>query len=297
MNAGTVIPENGYEVLHQNGVHDQLLLSGAHESILNISDKASDIALLNGNLEGFLGFVVDLLIQEVGEFKRATSKSYKHLERESNKRDEKRLHAKVTATIASKKTGDVKDLEAVPSRFNPDLPSKSRSFNDHLSQSTVSKKQQGGKSSAASPEVLGEKIKIKSLKTGTPSKPKEDTQPYDFYTKLEEKIHAKKIEKTNQQAKSKKTHETEIKLLRKSLKFKCTPLPNFYQGPPPPKPELKKKTANEEESEENSGHNQRLDRLSLDAVSCNNTNTEPSPNPKKPPRKSRPKLPLRGNHC
>ncbi|KAK4761903.1 hypothetical protein SAY87_029787 [Trapa incisa] len=268
MNAGTVIPENGYEVLHQNGVHDQLLLSGGHESILNISDKASDIALLNGNLE------VDLLIQEVGEFKRATSKSYKHLEHESNKRGEKRLHAKVTATIASKKTGDVKDLEAVPSRFNPDLPSKSRSFNDHLSQSTVSKKQQGGKSSAASPEVLGEKIKIKSLKTGTPSKPKEDTQPYDFYTKLEEKIHAKEIEKTNQQAKSKipTTRAKSPKLGRK-------------------------KTANEEESEENSGHNQRLDRLSLDAVSCNNTNTEPSPNPKKPPRKSRPKLPLRGNHC
>lgn len=51
MDADPVIPENGYDVVHQNGAHDQLLLSGEDESILSIADKVSDIAVGNGNLE------------------------------------------------------------------------------------------------------------------------------------------------------------------------------------------------------------------------------------------------------
>ncbi|CAN8265438.1 unnamed protein product [Cochlearia groenlandica] len=62
----------------------------------------------------------------------------------------------------------------------------------------------------------------------------------EYYQKLEEKHQALEAERNELEQRQKEEQEEAIKQLRKNLKFKANPVPNFYYQGPPVKPELKK---------------------------------------------------------
>ncbi|KAK7410265.1 hypothetical protein VNO78_00907 [Psophocarpus tetragonolobus] len=239
-----------------------------------------------------------------------------------------------------KKNQDGKDEEVASAVSNGTFASDSHPRqtvkNRSLSDKPVRLSKQPGKSNAAPSEALVEKTTSRSSKKGSldnlqgeaesSSPTAEDAKPRrvgtlpnygfsfkcderaekrkEFYTKLEEKIHAKEVEESNLQAKTKETQDAEIKMLRKSLGFKATPMPSFYQEPPPPRVELKKmpttrakspklgrkKNSTNSEPEGSTSNSARPGRLSLDEkVSRTNLTKGITPvNQKKPQRKSLP---------
>ncbi|KAK7352707.1 hypothetical protein VNO80_18135 [Phaseolus coccineus] len=241
-----------------------------------------------------------------------------------------------------KKSKDGKDEKVASTVSNGTFASESTP-RQHIKNRSLSDKQaqlskHPGKSNVAPSEASMEKTKPRLSKKGPPDNPNlqgeaesssptaEDAQPRkvgmlpnygfsfkcderaerrrEFYTKLEEKIHAKEVEESNLQAKTKETQEAEIKRLRKSLGFKATPMPSFYQEPPPARVEFKKmpttrakspklgrkKSSAVSESEGNTSNSARQGRLSLDekVSQTNLTKGVTLVHQKKPQRKSLP---------
>lgn len=258
-------------------------------------------------------------------------------------KNEKSSGPKHISSTGVNKNKDGKDAEQTAALLNGSgtgtthphskQPTKSRSFNDRQAQvpkqpekseaegskeSTSLKplkkghpKSEGESESSLSPRAGDEKPRVGRLPNyGFSFRCNERAEKRrEFYSKLEEKIQAKEVEKSSLQAKSKETQEAEIKMLRKSLNFKATPMPSFYQEPPPPKVELKKipttrakspklgrkKSSTPADSSSNDGGDFRSARLSLDEnVALNNNNNSKGISParsEKPKRRSLPRLP------
>ncbi|KAF7830293.1 protein WVD2-like 5 [Senna tora] len=324
-------------------ITDALALNGDFENVVKLDDTATNDSCMGEIKEGSIDNVksINVTISKEEEVKiTIQTKQSRASKGPIKNKNVKPPSPKVIYASGPKKNKDGKDEEAPSGAPNGSLalnnrsrqPIKSRSFNEKQTQVS----NESGKSDAAPAEAPMDK-KIPKLSRKEPVDEvqgeeessftiAEDTKPRragalpnygfsfkcderaekrkEFYTKLEEKIHAKEVEKSNLQAKTKETQEAEIKMLRKSLNFKATPMPSFYQEPPPPKVELKKipttrakspklgrkKSSSNSEAEGNTGSSSRQGRLSLDEkASQSNFAKVASPvHQKKPQRKSLP---------
>ncbi|CAJ1973717.1 unnamed protein product [Sphenostylis stenocarpa] len=368
MDPNNLLPANGLEEVHPNGVYGKLSNSGKDGIDSNVGPgvtKIIETEAPNGIFENFIQYdSTPANYSSKAEIKEESSDYVgvnnvtisKEEEEEIIDRTEqfkvgkgpvKNKNAKSPSprsvhASSIKKTKDGKDEEVASTVSNGTFASDSIP-RQQIKNRSLSDKQDGlskhpGKSNVAPSEASKEKSRPRLSKKGPPdnlnlqgeaessSPTAEDAKPRrvgmlpnygfsfkcderaerrrEFYTKLEEKIHAKEVEESNLQAKTKETQEAEIKMLRKSLGFKATPMPSFYQEPPPPRVEVKKmpttrakspklgrkKSSTISESEGNTSNSARQGRLSLDEkVSQTNLTKGITPvHLKKPHRKSLP---------
>ncbi|GLT85327.1 hypothetical protein SLE2022_035180 [Rubroshorea leprosula] len=323
------LPDNANGNIEKAMADDTDLQNGNLESIYagELKEGSNECAQSNG-----------LTVSMEGEVKGADN--LKKSKPQDKCKNEKPFGSKNVSSSLVKKSKDGTSAEVTSTSSNGSdartmlqkQPLKSKSFNDRQAA------KQSEKPDAAMPEGVKENTGLKPLRKAPIDKAEgvaqssptaEDAKPQrvgglpnygfsfkcderaekrrEFYSKLEEKIHARELERSNLQAKSKETQEAEIKMLRKSLNFKATPMPSFYQEPPPPKVELKKipttrakspklgrrKSSTPADSETNISNSCPSGRLSLDETTCLSNPTKGiSPvHSKKPQRKSLPKLP------
>ncbi|KAI4380962.1 hypothetical protein MLD38_007087 [Melastoma candidum] len=309
MDSDDVAIGNGVEVVHRNGLHKKIASTKIEGAFLkDAGADAGKIADINEHRADLKTAKLDVDCPKLN----ASAKGIKGVQNDEKSSNPKSL----AATVTTEKTQPRQPVKSIAPPNNG-KPNQSK---------------QALKSETEVSEALTDDVKLKPLKKGPVDEPETgaisdlspvagDAKPQrvgtlpnygfsfkcderaekrrEFYSKLEEKIHAKEVERNNLQAKSKETQEAEIKLLRKSLNFKATPMPSFYQEPPP-KAELKKipptrakspklgrrKNSSTSESEESDGiaHS---NRLSLDENATRNKTV----NPKQPTRRSLPKLP------
>ncbi|XP_038898383.1 protein WVD2-like 5 [Benincasa hispida] len=324
------------DTMQQENIENDIKLSGsaANESTTRELTEGSD----------FLAESDISTLSKEGEEKNVDPpKKVKPEKGQIKSKNEKSSGPKHISSTGMNKNKDGKDAEQTAALLNgsgtgtshphPKQPSKSRSFNERQPQVPKQPEKSDGEGSK-------ENTNLKPLKKGQPSKSEGESESSispragdekpnrvgrlpnygfsfrcneraekrkEFYSKLEEKIQAKEVEKNTLQAKSKETQEAEIKMLRKSLNFKATPMPSFYQEPPPPKVELKKipptrakspklgrkKSSTPADSSSNDGGDVRSARLSLDEnVALNNNSKGVYPaRSEKPKRRSLPNLP------
>ncbi|CAN1828355.1 Protein WVD2-like 5, partial [Linum perenne] len=241
-------------------------------------------------------------------------------------KNEKPLSQKKASGTQPLKSRDTKGV-AQPTVANGAPALNSRAKQSSKSNSSLNEKQvqtikQTGKSEAAPSETVVKKTTLKPLKKAHVAKPEEDLQsasyPYQCISPTESEIRTRREGglpnygfsfKCDERAEKRReeSQEAELRQLRKSLNFKATPMPTFYQEPPPPRTELKKipttrpkspklgrrKSSSPADAEGNNNKTNGSGRLSLDArVTQTTTTKDVAPVvPKKQPRKSLPRLP------
>ncbi|KAK8535232.1 hypothetical protein V6N12_056756 [Hibiscus sabdariffa] len=330
-----LLSAGGLEVAHQNGVHPQLRVPGddigvpndvnanVEESVESYLQNGRDDNGANGEArEGLNDLIgnIGLIDSKEGEVKdNVDVKQCKPQKVQCKTKNEKPSGPKIASSASMKKSKDGNSVEArlttngrsIATDLHTKQPLKSRSCNERQA---VASKCSEKTDAAFSEGPLPTEADAKPCKVGTLPNygfsfkcDERAEKRKEFYTKLEEKIQAREEEKSNMQAKSKETQEAEIKMFRKSLNFKATPMPTFYQEPPPPKVELKKipptrakspklgrrKSSMPSDSDCNSNNGHQSVQLSLDEKAFRSISSKViSPvNAKKPQRKSLPKLP------